>query len=74
MPCAAAFMPVIDENQILNYSGTGLSKPGDRSPLAGGKSELYRTGCWVTPRRGDPTDSATETYRPPQADKGEMAR
>jgi len=29
----------------------------------GGKSELHRVGCWVTPRRGDPTESATETYR-----------
>ena len=29
-----------------------------------GKSELHRAGCWVTPRRGDPTESATETYRP----------
>jgi len=30
----------------------------------GGKSELHRAGCWVMPRRGDPTESATETYRP----------
>ena len=28
-----------------------------------GKSELHRAGCWVTPRRGNSTDSATETYR-----------
>ncbi|KSV18846.1 hypothetical protein DA01_02250 [Dehalococcoides mccartyi] len=31
--------------------------------MAGGKSELLQTGCWVTPRGGDPTESATETYR-----------
>ena len=41
----------------------GPSRPGDRPPLAGGKSELRRAGCWVTPRRGNPTESATETYR-----------
>ena len=40
----------------------------------GGKSELHQAGYWVIPRRGDPTESATETYRPPKADKGEMAR
>jgi hypothetical protein len=40
---------------------------------AGGKSELRRAGCWVTPRRGDPTESATETYRPVKG-KGEMVR
>ena len=28
---------------------------------AGGKSGLHGTGCWVTPRRGDSTESATET-------------
>ena len=31
-----------------------------------GKSGLRRTGSWVTPRRGDPTESAAET-RPPMA-------
>jgi len=31
---------------------------GEESPSSTGR------GCWVTPRRGDPTDSATETYRP----------
>ena len=60
-------MIIIDENEFLNYSVDGLSKPGDRSLSAGGKSELYRTGCWVTPRRGDPTESATETYRPDES-------
>ncbi len=28
-----------------------------------GKSGLHRAGCWLTARRGDPTESATETYR-----------
>ena len=30
----------------------------------GGKSELRRAACWVTPRPGDGTESATES-RPP---------
>jgi len=40
-----------------------------------GKSELHRAGRWVTPRGGDPTDSATENI-PPLCNrgKGEMAR
>ncbi len=29
-----------------------------------GKSELHGAGCWVTPRRGNPKESATEN-RPP---------
>src|SRR5262245_58662977 len=32
----------------------------------GGKSELRRAACWVTPRPGDGTESATES-RPPAA-------
>ncbi len=42
----------------------------------GGKSELHRAGCWLTARRGDPTESATENT-PPKAfghGKGEMVR
>jgi len=41
----------------------------------GGKSGLHRAGCWVTPRGGDPTESATET-RPPWFvhGKGERVR
>jgi hypothetical protein len=31
--------------------------------VAGGKSGLRRAGCWLTARGGDPTESATETYR-----------
>ena len=49
------------------YSGCGPSRLDDRSGLVknqGGKSELYQAGYWVTPRRGNPTESATETYRP----------
>ncbi len=53
----------VDLRLLVDYSISGLSKPGDRSPKAGGKSELHRAGRWVTPRRGDPTESATETHR-----------
>ena len=35
----------------------------EAEPPGGRKSRLHRAGCWVTPRRGDPTESATETYR-----------
>ena len=35
--------------------------------VRGGKSGLQRAGCFVTRRRGDPTDSATENI--PQATK-----
>ena len=31
---------------------------------AGGKSGLHRAGCWLTARRGDPTESATESKPP----------
>jgi len=34
--------------------------------VTGGKSGLHRAGCWVTPRGGNPTESATEN-RPPLA-------
>jgi hypothetical protein len=46
-----------------------------RTHPAGGKSGLHRAGCWVTPRGGDPTESATET-RPPWYvhGKGERVR
>lgn len=44
--------------------------------MRGGKSGLQRAGCFLTGRRGDPTDSATENI--PQATivacKGEKAR
>jgi hypothetical protein len=47
----------------------------------GGKSGLRRAGCWVTPREGDLTESATEntpptSYYQPKGyvGKGEMAR
>ena len=43
----------------------------------GGKSELYRAGCRVTPGRRETTESATEK-KPPMAvrgtGKGEMVR
>ncbi len=68
-------LSLFDLSCLLDYSIGGSSRPGDR-PFYGrrGKSELYRAGCWVTPRRGDPTESATETYRSPEATKGEMVR
>jgi hypothetical protein len=41
-----------------------IGRSGDRPSLFwGGKSELHRTGCWLTARRGNPTESGTETYR-----------
>ena len=39
-----------------------------------GKSELHRAVCWVTPRRGNPTDSGTENIPPAKAGKGEKVR
>ncbi len=45
---------------------TGCVKRAGR-PLRrrrGGKSGLRRAGCWVTPRRSDATESATETIAP----------
>ena len=49
--------------------GARRSRPGGRGSRARGrsgrgKSGLHRAGCWVTPRRGDPRRSATETDRP----------
>lgn len=35
----------------------------------GGKSGLYRAGCWLTARRGNSTESATENKPPPDAHK-----
>src|SRR5262245_6971202 len=45
-----------------------------RGNTAGGKSGLRRAGCWLTARGGDPTESATETYRRREAGKGETVR
>jgi hypothetical protein len=38
---------------------------GDRKvpTRRGGKSELHRAACWVTPRPGNGTESATESSR-----------
>ena len=33
--------------------------------VRGGKSGLQRAGCFLTGRRGDPMDSATENIPPP---------
>ena len=55
----------VDHRCSLNYAVNGSSRTGDRSFFGRrGKSELRRAGRWVTPRRGNPTESATETYRP----------
>ncbi len=52
-------------------------RPGGRCSgrgRGGGKSELHRTGCPLTAGRGDPTESAAETYRSLSASKGEKVR
>jgi hypothetical protein len=42
---------------------------------AGGKSELQRAGCRVTPGEGNLKESATESIPPSAAEgKGEMVR
>ena len=58
------------------YTGMALiGRPGDRSDFRrGGKSELHRAGCWLTARRGNPTESATENTPPRLRGKGEPAR
>src|SRR5262252_3433939 len=40
----------------------------------GGKSGLRRAGRWVTPSRGDPKESATESYRHAALISGEATR
>ena len=58
------------------YTGVALiGRPGDRSDFRwGGKSELHRAGCWLTARRGNPTESATENTPPRLRGKGEPVR
>ncbi len=59
-------------------SRPGGRVPGRKAPVRG-TSGLHRARCWVTPSRGDPQDSATES-RPPMAPvrrctgKGETVR
>jgi len=43
----------------------GWPRTGCTHPVRG-TSGLHRAWCWVTPSRGDPQDSATES-RPPMA-------
>ena len=52
-----------------------VSRPGGRVPTRSvrGTSGLHRAGCWVTPSRGDPQESATEN-RPPMADSSAQVR
>ena len=47
---------------------------GQLTWLAGGKSELRRAWCWVTPSEGDLKESATENKPPEQSGKGETVR
>ena len=62
----------------LVASRPGGRVPGRKAPVRG-TSGLHRARCWVTPSRGDPQDSATES-RPPMAPvrrctgKGETVR
>lgn len=60
--------------QVPKGRGVGQMIAG-RLRAAGGKSELHRAGCWVTPSGGNPRESATET-RPPwfAHGKGEKVR
>ncbi len=42
--------------------------------IGGGKSELHRTGCWITSSEGDLKESATENIPPVFTGKGEKVR
>jgi len=51
---------------MIGVTGTDGKTSVSHPPLPrwGGRSELRRAARWVTPRRGNPTESGTETYRP----------
>ena len=63
-----------DSNQqgfAVWYNVAGVGQASAVAACGGrGKSELHRARRWVTPRRGDPTESGTETYRPPIGGQG----
>src|SRR5688572_32050425 len=56
--------------EYLRREGTSEDR---RRATAGGKSELHRAGCRVTPGRREATESATES-KPPMAPRGAQAR
>ena len=62
-----ADLPGVKEEELdISLTGNRLTVSGQPLPqLAEGEESPGSTGqgCWVTPRGGDPTDSATETYR-----------
>ena len=58
------------EREYLLREGTSEDR---RRATAGGKSELRRAGCRVTPGRREATESATES-RPPMAARAAQAR
>ena len=51
------------------YNGGGTERSRRSLPSGRGKSELQRAACWLTARRGDATESATEN-RPPGSPSG----
>ena len=51
------------DSPVSSPDGRGRAEP------VRGKSGLHREECWVTPRRGNPTESATEN-RPPTLPSG----
>jgi len=72
--CIAArdrYSPTRNRGQLQNLTSATVDYRIDLGEQAGwpllwnrgGKSELRRAGRWVTPRGGDPTESATETHR-----------
>ena len=64
--------------QVAILIRAGQATAGVPATGARGKSGHRRAGCWVTPRRGNPTESATERTppkRPARVDgKGEKVR
>ena len=78
-------MKVINSSKSQHFSCImHVSRPGNRcrarvfkifkhTVTGGGKSELRRTRCQVTPGGRKPMTSATES-KPPLCGKGEMAR
>ena len=55
----------LEKKLLLSDTISVVGGLGSRSDVIHqrGKSELLRAGCWVIPRRSNPTESATETNR-----------
>lgn len=53
-----------NSSQMLVYCPLGEEVIAGWLRLVRGKSGLHRAGRWVTPRRGNPTESATEKIPP----------